>query len=91
MTDFKGNDGDYMRIRALERDRDNRKKEFQANLDKISEQNNAGLLSIDQKFGKHNDSVEEQLKLQTIGLVTLEDFRTKRKNIELSNDLAKKL
>ncbi len=41
-----------------------------------------GVGSIHSKFSANTDSVEEQLKQQTIGLVTFEDFKKKRENLE---------
>ena len=37
---------------------------------------------IEAKFATTRETVEEQLKQQTIGLVTFQDFKRKRENIE---------
>ena len=39
------------------------------------------MTSIDDKFNKHYDAVEQLLKTDTIGLVTLEDMKKKREQI----------
>jgi protein FAM50 len=83
MADFKGGEGDSMRIIMIEKQREREKKQYEENLKKLKEEAEKGLISIDSKFAGMKDSMEETLKASTVGLVTLEDFRKKRITIEL--------
>lgn len=48
--------------------------------------NPEGVVDIQQKFDKHKNVREEVFKQQTIGLVTLEDFKKKRIEVEQADD-----
>jgi hypothetical protein len=66
-------------------------KHFQEQLDKIKKENQIGLISISEKFAAKRQEVEDELKKETIGLKTFDDFRTTRMQleIELEKDLLK--
>jgi hypothetical protein len=52
-------------------------------LDKIKKENQIGLISISEKFATKSQEVEDQLKKETIGLRTFDDFRTTRMQLEI--------
>lgn len=48
----------------------------------IKKETKVTVAPIEAKFASTRESVEEQLKKQTVGLVTFQDFKRKRENIE---------
>jgi hypothetical protein len=82
MTDFKGSQGDASRIRMLSVQREKQLQEVQKIKQQIKQETKVTVAPIGAKFAATRDSVEEQLKQQTIGLVSFQDFKRKRENIE---------
>ncbi|KAL0478213.1 circadian clock regulator protein [Acrasis kona] len=79
MSDYKGSTSQD-RVLILERERErerNRLKELENKIRSEAEKNQ--VANFQSKFSVNTSSVEEQLKRDTIGLVTLDEF-TKRKN-----------
>jgi len=87
MTEFRGGAGDEFRQRLLVEARTKEREEFQKNLKEMSDAAKRGVVSIDEKFAGRSDTLEEELKRQTVGLVTLEDF--KRKRVRLEDEIIK--
>lgn len=80
MADYKGSLGSQDRILILEKEREQARKKMQdleSQLRAETEKNNVS--NLHSKFAANTSSIEEQLKRDTIGLVTLDEF-TKRRN-----------
>jgi protein FAM50 len=91
MADYRGGEADAARILRLQQKRSIDQKHFQEQLDKIRKENQIGLISISEKFATKSQEVEDELKKETIGLRTFDDFRTTRMQleIEIEKDLLK--
>ena len=66
------------RAAFLTKKRDKEAAEYEAEKNKIKEQNAAGVGRIDDKFNAATDSLEQEFRRRTVGLVTAEDFRKAR-------------
>eukprot|EP00026_Physarum_polycephalum_P006673 Phypoly_transcript_06724.p1 GENE.Phypoly_transcript_06724~~Phypoly_transcript_06724.p1 ORF type:complete len:352 (+),score=77.40 Phypoly_transcript_06724:60-1058(+) len=83
MTDYKGGSLDTARILALEKQREHERKMRKAEMEKISEENRKPKVStINEKFAKNMDTTAALLTQETVGLVSIEDFRRKREAVE---------
>lgn len=79
MTFYKGNSKEAIRAEMLQKRRAQQQEEIEIKKRRIEEENK--MTSIDNKFKSHYDAVEQLLKTDTIGLVTLEDMKKKREQI----------
>ncbi len=75
MTEFRGSDLDTMRVRLLTLEREKQQKQHEELLRKLDEETNRGLMSVNSKFAGGSDILEEKFKAQTVGLVSLDEFR----------------
>jgi protein FAM50 len=66
---------------ALEKERDKMREEFQRQKQQLINETEKARPSSSRFVGQ-NDSMEESLKKHTVGLVKLEDFQQRRKEIE---------
>jgi protein FAM50 len=79
MASYNGNSQDAVRAMQLQKRRQQQAEDIEIKKKKIEEDNR--MTSIDNKFKAHYDAVEQLLKTDTIGLVTLEDMKKKRELI----------
>jgi protein FAM50 len=79
MAFYKGNSNEAMRAMQLQKRRQQEQEELELKKKKIEE--DSKMTSIDNKFKAHYDAVEQLLRTDTIGLVTLEDMKKKRELI----------
>jgi len=78
MTFYKGNSKEAIRAMQLQKRRIQQQEDIEIKKKKIEEENK--MTSIDDKFKAHYDAVEQMLRTDTIGLVTLEDMKKKARN-----------
>lgn len=74
---------DASRIRQLEKKRESETAAFQTSLEKLKTERSAGMRSMSDKFASSVVSLDEQLRQETMGLVTLDTFKRKREDLEL--------
>ena len=79
MTFYKGNSKEAIRAMQLTKRRQQQQEDIEIKKKKIEEENK--MTSIDNKFQQHYDAVEQMLRTDTIGLVTLEDMKKKQEKI----------
>ncbi|XP_057296643.1 protein FAM50A-like [Hydractinia symbiolongicarpus] len=83
MAQYKGASTDGFRAKTLLKKREKQKEEIEHLKQKISEnmdqKNN--VAQIDRKFASHYDAVEQELKSNTIGLVTLNEMKAKQESV----------
>ena len=84
MAEYKGTAVDFNKIKTLEKKRERDREDFLKNKQDIQKRNTISddVVSISSKFSSTIDRVEEQLKKDTVGLVTLEDFTKKKDTIQ---------
>ena len=70
------------RANRLTKQRDKQKADYEAAKNKIKEQNAAGVGRIDDKFSAATDSLEQEFRRRTVGLVTADDFRKAKAETE---------
>ncbi|KAI9139365.1 XAP5, circadian clock regulator-domain-containing protein [Paraphysoderma sedebokerense] len=80
MAEYKGGSGEGQRHTMLEKQREAMLSEFQKRKEQISKDNEVKIGS--DRFVAYTESVEDQLKRDTVGLVTFEEFRAKREQLE---------
>lgn len=80
MTEYKGTGTDSSRIARLAKAREDQQKRFEESKKAIEEKHK--IESIRSKFASNRDDVEDQLKQATVGLVSYEDFKRKRQDLE---------
>lgn len=66
------------RAAGLSKKRDAEKAEYEEQKSKIKKQNSVSIGKIDDKFNAQSDSLEQEFRRKTVGLVTLEEFRNAR-------------
>lgn len=90
MAHYKGAASEGGRAQILMKKRQKEQEEMEIKRKKIEEELNVG--SIQNKFASHYDAVEQQLKSNTIGLVTLTEMKAKQEVLikERERQLAKK-
>jgi protein FAM50 len=92
MTDYKGSTGDGNRIRELERQRELQLKQLQAQKDKIKQEAKEKKVgAINEKFSSKNDNFSDMFTRDTVGLVTVDDFRKRREALEQEEARKRKL
>lgn len=69
----------------LQKKRQQQQEDLEIKKRKIEEENK--MMSIDNKFKAHYDAVEQLLRTDTIGLVTLEDMKKKREHLIQQREL----
>ncbi|CEG36699.1 protein xap5 circadian timekeeper-like [Plasmopara halstedii] len=69
------------RAAHLTKQREEQQKEYEAKVQNIEKTNRRGTL-IDANFQSHQDDDESEFKRQTVGLVTAEEFRKKREDLQ---------
>jgi protein FAM50 len=79
MTFYKGDSKEAIRALQLQKRRLQQQEDMEIKKKKIEEESR--MTSIDDKFKSHYDAVEQLLRTDTIGLVTLEDMKKKRELI----------
>lgn len=79
---------DGSRIRQLEKKRETDAAAFQSNVDKLKNEKGAGMRSMSDKFATSTTSLDEQLRQETMGLVTLDTFKRRREDLELEGPAA---
>lgn len=79
MAFYNGNSKDALRAMQLSKKRQQQQEDIEIKKKKIEEENK--MTSIDNKFQQHYDAVEQLLKTDTIGLVTLEDMKKKQEKM----------
>lgn len=79
MAHHQGNSKDALRAMQLTKKRQQQQEDIEIKKKKIEEENK--MTSIDNKFQQHYDAVEQLLKTDTIGLVTLEDMKKKQEKM----------
>ncbi len=82
MAVYKGTAAEGNRAAALARAREQSNKEFENRKETIKAENQIGLRSMNDVFVGKDASYEEQFKAATVGLVTADDWRKKRKAVE---------
>merc|ERR1712189_64942 len=82
MAQYKGASTDGFRAKTLLKKREKQKEEIEHLKSKISESMDQKLnvAQIDNKFASHYDAVEQQLKSNTIGLVTLDEMKAQQES-----------
>lgn len=85
MASFKGNSSEAIRSMSLQKRRQLEQEDLMIKKKKMEEETNK-ISTIDNKFKAHYDAVEQLLKTDTIGLVTLEDMKKKREMIILQRE-----
>lgn len=90
MAHYKGAASEGGRAMILQRKRQKEQEEVEAKKKKIEEELKIG--NIQNKFASHYDAIEQQLKSNTIGLVTLDEMKAKQEAIikKREKQLAKK-
>lgn len=79
MTHYKGAASEGGRAQILIKKRQKEQEEMEIKRKKIEEELSVG--SIQNKFASHYDAVEQQLKSNTIGLVTLTEMKAKQEDV----------
>ena len=70
------------RAARLTKEREQQRAEYEAVKNKIKEDNAVGLGRIDDKFNSGSDSLEQEFRRRTVGLVSAEDFRKAREYVD---------
>lgn len=79
MASYKGDSREAIRAMQLQKRRQQQQEDIELKKRKIEEETK--MTSIDNKFKAHYDAVEQLLRTDTIGLVTLEDMKKKREQL----------
>lgn len=85
MASYKGDSREAIRAMQLQKRRQQQQEDIELKKRKIEEENK--MTSIDNKFKAHYDAVEQLLRTDTIGLVTLEDMKKKREQLIQQREL----
>lgn len=75
-------------MRQLEKKREADAAAFQQNVDKLKGEKTPGMRSMSDKFAPSVVSLDEQLRSETMGLVTLDTFKRRREDLELEGPAA---
>jgi rubrerythrin len=75
------------RILRLQKEREQIAKQHQAQVDKLRKESQVGVVSFSDKFSAAKSVVEEQLKHETVGFHTLDEFQKKRLKVEAQERL----
>lgn len=79
MAHYKGAASEAGRAMQLLKKREIQQQETELRKKKIEDE--LKVSNIENKFASHYDAVEQQLKVSTIGLVTLDEMKAKQENI----------
>ena len=78
------------RASKLTKKRDAQQAEYELAKDKIKQQNASSFSRIDDKFSAASDSLEQEFRRRTVGLVTADDFRkVKEETVEVKSESEK--
>lgn len=78
------------RASKLTKKRDAQQAEYEAAKEKIKQQNASSFSRIDDKFSAASDSLEQEFRRRTVGLVTADDFRkAKEETVEVKTESEK--
>lgn len=82
MAQYKGASTDGFRAKTLLKKREKQKEEIEHLKMKITENmdQKTSVAKIDNKFASHYDAIEQELKSNTVGLVTLNEMRAKQES-----------
>ncbi|EFA82443.1 XAP5 protein [Heterostelium album PN500] len=80
MAEYKGGSGDGMRIRMMEKQRENEQRELNKLKEKIKEDNKTSVVNINQKFESANDTSNA---FKNVGLVSMSEFTSNLKGNDL--------
>ncbi|KAJ1442874.1 XAP5, circadian clock regulator-domain-containing protein [Ochromonadaceae sp. CCMP2298] len=69
------------RAATLNKQRDKQKADYESVKNKIKEDNAAGIGHIDDKFSAGTDALEQEFRRKTVGLVSADDFRKAREEV----------
>lgn len=88
MAQYKGASVDGFRAKTLMKKREKQKEEIEHLKTKINENMDQKLnvSQMDRKFSSHFDAVEQELKTNTIGLVTLDEMKAKQESAILEHE-----
>ena len=73
---------DASRILRLQKEREQVQKQFKEQVNKLRKESQVGVVSISDKFSSQKSILEEQLKEETVGFHTLDEFQKKRQRVE---------
>ncbi|MES1921200.1 Protein fam50a [Bonamia ostreae] len=91
MAHFKGSEEDFNREREGMNIRMRQQFEFEEIKKKLKEESNRGLVTLNQQFSKADLTSVDNFKSETIGLVSADEFRRKRKKLLQNNQSEKKI
>jgi protein FAM50 len=74
---------DQTRIRQLEKKREQERQQFTEQIQKAKKESETNYRDISSKFAARTSTAEDQLKHETIGLVTAEEFRKRKQELQL--------
>ncbi len=73
---------DVNRILRLQKEREQMQRQHQEQVNKLRKESQVGVVSISDKFSSQKSVLEEQLKEETVGFHTLDEFQKKRLKVE---------
>eukprot|EP01113_Clastostelium_recurvatum_P021318 TRINITY_DN2523_c0_g1_i2.p1 TRINITY_DN2523_c0_g1~~TRINITY_DN2523_c0_g1_i2.p1 ORF type:complete len:350 (-),score=106.94 TRINITY_DN2523_c0_g1_i2:22-1041(-) len=82
MADYRGGPDAAARIREIERTRENERKRIAEQKERIKEETKNKVMHINQKFSSDSSGISEKLVQETVGLVSVEEFKKKRERLE---------
>ena len=90
MTEYRGGHVEAGRAMQLRKKREKEKEDAETKKRKLTE--NTDATKIDNKFFAYSDTMEQQLKTSTIGLVTLDEMKAKQTDVvvQRERDMAQK-
>lgn len=90
MTDFVGGMHDDMRIRKIQKEREEAQKALEDKKRQLREEAQRGVQQMGSKFASADDSLEERLKKETIGLRSFDEYRRQRESLQEEVELRKR-
>uniref|UniRef100_A0A915J197 Protein FAM50 homolog n=1 Tax=Romanomermis culicivorax TaxID=13658 RepID=A0A915J197_ROMCU len=81
MAGYTGSIADAGRLIHLAKRRERQKEDIEKQRKKIQQEANGLVGNIGDKFKTHYDAIEHHLKTSTVGLVTLDEMRSKQENM----------
>eukprot|EP00002_Diphylleia_rotans_P028672 TRINITY_DN5792_c0_g2_i1.p1 TRINITY_DN5792_c0_g2~~TRINITY_DN5792_c0_g2_i1.p1 ORF type:complete len:319 (-),score=91.30 TRINITY_DN5792_c0_g2_i1:174-1130(-) len=82
MADYTGSGFDGQRIRHLEKQREDSRRQFEERRKQLEKANDVTVASISDKFAKKTDSAIDKLKEETVGRVSVDQYRKVREELE---------
>jgi protein FAM50 len=90
MTDFVGGGKEDMRIRKLQKEREGAQKLLEDKKRQLQEEAQRGVQKMGAKFAAADDSLEDRLKKETIGLRSFDEYRRQRETLQEEVELKKR-